>query len=160
VFQRVKWGLGLVIACLSSGCETDDSHCLAACIGGFEALFNGAAPLPDGDYEIEVTLPGESYVCHRTLPENDEVAPSDCSLESRVQVSGIDGTTGFLVRTFLTPETVTVAVRREGVVLADESFTPEYVRSEICGSSCSGASVRVTLPRLTSVDAGTSNDAN
>jgi hypothetical protein len=164
MFQRVKWGLAVVITCLGSGCDEDDSQCLAACIGGFSMHLESGAALPDGDYEIEVTLPGESFICHRTLPENDEQARGDCHIESRVQVGGIEpmetGARGFFVSTQLTPATVAVTVRREGVVLANESFTPEYRTSEICGSSCRGASESVRLPTLTSVDAGIAPDAN
>jgi hypothetical protein len=161
--RRLSRLLMALLALLGSGCVEDASQCAAACIDGFQVSLQSPSPLPAGEYEIAVTLPDEVIVCHRTVPENTDVAPPDCVSSRRVEVGGVQptqsGQTGFFISTRETPETLAVSLRRGNETLASESFQPIYVRSEICGTSCRYApSHIVTLPAFVDSDAGA--DAN
>lgn len=144
--------LGLLFA--AAACDNTLDCTNAGCIDGFFITVSELLPpdaglasqkaLPEGDYEIELSLDSKVVFCRWTLPR-----PLDAQLECddrSVRASPIvpmlpeRPVVGFVLEVNQTPRIASAIVRHQGSVVAQDTFTLSYQRSapngEACGPVC------------------------
>lgn len=131
------------------GCSDEGPCTLALCFDGFSIVVSeppepgegtSSVPLPEGVYELELSLDGAPITCHRTIPGELSL---DCTA-TPVIVEGFTpdlvAVTAFNVVIRTTPRTVNATVRYQGSVLAQQIFEPQYrtvaPNGERCGPVC------------------------
>jgi hypothetical protein len=144
--------LALLVGCV--GCDDTVDCTNADCIDGFSirAVMPGSATtLPQGDYEVELSLDEARVVCQVTLPAaaSGLCDAADVELLFLTDRAQDNERTGLWVTTTRTPGAATAIVRHQGTVVAQGSFRPEYVESapngSECGPVCENASQVLTL---------------
>lgn|SRR5690348_4162847 len=152
------------LGCTDMGCSDQLSGVITTPTGAW----------PAGSYVITITTERASHTCTLNLPEDYPDEGTDTYLacepalanwrapvfQQEVQCTEVSPTTlscvpipdQYAVHWGIegTPEAVTIQVERDGVVLADEDFSPEYEKfrpnGDGCSPVCRQAEVTVELP--------------
>jgi hypothetical protein len=137
--ETSSFALGVLLAAsvASSGCCTED------CDPGVTISFERSTT--PGAYVITITADAQTITCNVTLPM-PECGLTDCDGDVRLLVSdcGVGSTEQSLGSLWLRrayPNTVEVAISRDGAEIVRENFAPSY--KDTCG--CTSAYESITL---------------
>ncbi|EYF06739.1 Hypothetical protein CAP_1436 [Chondromyces apiculatus DSM 436] len=130
------------LALTTLGCETTECTEMG-CVSSFAVTFAHAGAWEAGSYRVTVTVDGGAPVaCTVTLPL-DCNAPSPCPNGTPFYIStegcALDPAQHVLGGVDfwgVTPASVAVSVHREGVLLGEGSYSPNYTTSQPNGPDC------------------------
>jgi hypothetical protein len=164
---RIPKSGGLLAAVLALGaCSEDPSEeeggmaCTTiGCVDGFAVEFTPNAGWPAGDYEFALVLDGDTTTCTGALPlpacgtsaltctpasDRIMISESGCALAADAH-----GFAGFQINP-PNPTAVNLTISRDGSVLVEQSWNPEYQTSQPngpgCAPTCTSARDELTVP--------------
>lgn len=128
--RRLVLAAGLVFS--SVACDLSHSCTDIGCASGLTlSLRLASGSWADGDYELSAGAEHCTFSIPRDVP-----AVGSGTLDCYRRTSGEVGPSGLQLRFEGTPETLAVALTRDGAPLFDESSTPSYAESQPNGPDC------------------------
>ena len=128
--RRHVW-LATVVVFLSA-CASDSSCDMVGCTDGLEIRAVSNEPLPDGRYDIALTLGSQSGSCIAFVPTSAGGTICDASLPVSLHATA----TAFTIRVHADPSVVTVRVDHEQQSVGEADFEPDYRTVQPNGPSC------------------------
>jgi hypothetical protein len=131
-----------VVAC-SSGPECNQ----LACATGLEIHVTSRQLLAAGTYEIAVELDAVSGSCRIIFPRTTELSECDSGLPVSVHWQSA----GFILSVFTRADAIAVTVHRDGELLGQGMFEPEYRTVQTDRSTCA-PTCEIAEPELLPLD--------
>jgi hypothetical protein len=158
MLKKMLMGAGLALSLAAPGCSLESAGCTElGCASTFSVAFQRAGGWPAGSYRVTVVADGETFACTATMPLQCNAPPacpssagiiiglSGCALDpSQQSITGVEFLQG------KAPQSVTVSVHQDDVLLGEGTYTPSYTESQPNGPDCeptckSGGSEELTL---------------
>jgi len=131
-----------IVAC-SSGPECNQ----LACMTGLEIQVTSRELLAAGTYEITVELDGVSGACRIIFPRTTDLSECDPGLPVSVHWQSA----GFILSVFTRAEAIGVTVHRDGELLGQGMFEPEYRTVQTDRSTCA-PTCEIATPEVLPLD--------
>ena len=160
-FNSIAFGALLASTAMNLGCGDDGPSCTEiGCVNSYTLILEApGTAFAAGNYNFTVTFDGAIVDdCVVLISDNDaECGTAPCILQNTCEtVDGVDNQLKELQVTNLNvegelPSTVVLSLARDGVGLAERTFTPQYEESYPNGEECDAtpclqAEERFTLP--------------
>lgn len=132
---RLWWRVTVAVLALTTGlvaCSSGPECNQLACMTGLEIHVTSRQLLAAGTYEIAVEIDGVSGSCRIIFPRTTEVSECDPGLPVSVHWQSA----GFILSVFARAEAIGVTIRRDGELLGEGTFEPEYRTVQTDRSTC------------------------
>jgi len=130
--RRLGWAC-IVSFAGAAACSSGPECNVLSCYDGLEIHARSADLLAPGRYTIAVTLDDVSGSCEIIFPRTTELSTCDSNLPMTVHWQSA----GFILSVLMPAEHISVVVHRDGVLLGEGAYEPEYQTVETDRSLCS-----------------------
>jgi len=147
---RMRWRVTAAFFALATGafaCSSGPECNQLACATGLEIHVTSRQLLAAGTYEIAVELDAVSGSCRIIFPRTTELSECDPGLPVSVHWQSA----GFILSVFARAEAIGVTVSRDGELLGQGMFEPEYRTVQTDRSTCA-PTCEIAAPEVLPLD--------